>query len=58
MKVEALVKQGKLKLSYLDADCIKKHEAAAADLWDEIAKRGPSGVEAIKLVKAWRKTLK
>lgn len=57
-KVEELVKQGKLKLSYFDADCIKKHEAVAAELWNEIAKRGPSGVEAVKLVNEWRKTLK
>jgi TRAP-type mannitol/chloroaromatic compound transport system substrate-binding protein len=57
-KVDELVKQGKVKLSYFDDDCIKKHEEVAAKLWDEIAKRDPAAVEAIKLVKEWRKTLK
>ena len=57
-KVDKLVKQGKVKLSYFDDDCIKKHEEVAAKMWDEIAKRDPSAVEAVKLVKEWRKTLK
>jgi len=57
-KVDQLVKQGKVKLSYFDEACIKKHEEVASKLWDEIAKRDPSAVEAVKLVKAWRKTLK
>lgn len=57
-KVDNLVKQGKVKLSYFDDACIKKHEEVAAKLWDKIAQRDPSAVEAVKLVKAWRKTLK
>jgi TRAP-type mannitol/chloroaromatic compound transport system substrate-binding protein len=52
------VKQGKVKLSYFDDACLKKHEEVAAKLWDEIAKRDPSAVKAVELVKAWRKTLK
>jgi TRAP-type mannitol/chloroaromatic compound transport system substrate-binding protein len=57
-KVDELVKQGKLKLSYFDDECIKKHEEVASKLWDEIGKRDPAAVEAVKLVKEWRKTLK
>jgi TRAP-type mannitol/chloroaromatic compound transport system substrate-binding protein len=57
-KVDELVKQGKVKLSYFDDACIKKHEEVAMKLWDEIAKRDPSAVEAVELVKEWRKTLK
>ncbi len=53
-----LVKQGKVKLSYLDDACIKRHEEVAYEIWDEIAKRDPAAIEAVKLVKEWRKTLK
>jgi TRAP-type mannitol/chloroaromatic compound transport system substrate-binding protein len=57
-KVDDLVKQGKVKLSYLDDACIKRHEEVAYEIWDEIAERDPAAVEAVKLVKEWRKTLK
>jgi len=57
-KVDDLVKQDKVKLSYLDDACIKRHEEVAYEIWDEIAKRDPAAVEAVKLVKEWRKTLK
>ena len=57
-KVDELVKQGKVKLSNLDDACVKKHEEVAYELWDEIAKRDPAAVEAVKLIKEWRKTLK
>ncbi len=56
-KVDELVQQGKVKLNYLDDACIKKHEEVALKLWDEIAQRDPAAVEAVKLVKEWRKTL-
>jgi TRAP-type C4-dicarboxylate transport system substrate-binding protein len=57
-KVDALVKEGKVIRSPIDAACDKAHEEAAMALWDEIAKRDAAAAEAIAITKEWRKTLK
>ncbi len=57
-KVEKLVKEGKVINSPIDAACDKKHEEAAYKLWDKIAARDAAAAEGIKMLKAWRKTLK
>jgi len=57
-KVDALVKAGKVINSPIDAECDRKHEAAALKLWDKIGKRDPAAAEAIEIIKKWRKTLK
>jgi TRAP-type C4-dicarboxylate transport system substrate-binding protein len=57
-KVNALVKEGKVVNCHLDADCIKKHEEVAQELWDEIGKRDPAAAKAVELVKKWRAGLK
>jgi TRAP-type C4-dicarboxylate transport system substrate-binding protein len=57
-KVEELVKEGKVKKSYLSKECEKKHQEAAYKLWNDIAKRDEAAAKGIKLLKEWRKTLK
>jgi TRAP-type C4-dicarboxylate transport system substrate-binding protein len=52
--VENMVKEGKLKVSYLDEACLQRHREEALKLWDEQAKKDPSSAEAIQLVKEWR----
>ncbi len=57
-KVDALVKEGKVKESYLDKEALVQYEKAAAEVWDEVVGRGDPAVEkAMNLVKEWRKTL-
>ncbi|MGD2126138.1 MAG: TRAP transporter substrate-binding protein DctP [Desulfobacteraceae bacterium] len=56
-KVDALVKQGKLTYCYLDNYCLKQYKETSYKLWDEIAERDPSIAKAVRMVKAWRKTL-
>jgi len=57
-KVDDLVKAGKIIKSEIDADCDAKHEAAALELWDQIAQRDAAAAKAIDIIKEWRKTLK
>ena len=57
-KVDELVKAGEVIRSPITEECDEKHEQAALELWDEIAKRDPAAAEAIGLIKEWRKTLK
>ncbi len=53
-KVAKLVKEGKVKESWIEPACRKVHEEKALQLWGEIAKRDPAAAKAIDLIKAWR----
>jgi TRAP-type C4-dicarboxylate transport system substrate-binding protein len=57
-KVDALIKEGKVIKSEIDAACDQKHEEAALELWDKIGQRDPAAAKAIGIIKDWRKTLK
>lgn len=57
-KVAELVKAGKVINSPIDDACDKKHEEAAHQIWDKIAKRDAAAAKAIEIIKDWRKTLK
>ena len=56
--VEALVKEGKVINSPIDAACDRQHEEAALALWETIGQRDPAAAKAIGIIKDWRKTLK
>ncbi|MEW6264009.1 MAG: TRAP transporter substrate-binding protein DctP [Thermodesulfobacteriota bacterium] len=52
--VDKLVKEGKVKESWIDQACQAKHAEAAHKLWDEIGKRDPAAAKAVALIKKWR----
>ena len=54
-KVTDLVEAGKVKESWLDDDCQKKHSEAAVKIWNQIALRDPANAKAIELIKQWTK---
>ena len=58
VKVDELIKAGKVIKSEINAECDCKHEAAALELWDTIAERDAAAAKAIDIIKEWRKTLK
>lgn len=53
-KVAKLVKEGKVKESFIGPECQKKHQEAALKLWETIAKRDPAAAKAIAMIKKWR----
>lgn len=53
-KANALVEQGNLKISTLDADCQKKHGDAALKVWDSVASKDPASAKAIEIIKSWK----
>jgi TRAP-type C4-dicarboxylate transport system substrate-binding protein len=52
--VADLVKEGKVKESWIDKDCQAKFADAAYKLWDDIGARDPAAARAIQLIKNWR----
>lgn len=54
-KADELVKEGKIKVCLIDAQCQKAHEEAALKVWESVAQSNPANAEAITLIKAWRK---
>lgn len=53
-KANDIVKEGKLTITNLDADCQRKHEAAALKIWDEVASKDPASAKAIEIIKSWK----
>lgn len=52
-KVAALVKEGKVKESWIDKDCQKVHAEKAAILWQQIGQRDQAAAKAIEMIKKW-----
>lgn len=51
---EKMVEAGTLKVSRVNPETIKKHEAVAYKIWDEVAKRDAASAKAIKILKEWK----
>jgi TRAP-type mannitol/chloroaromatic compound transport system substrate-binding protein len=54
-KADDLVKEGKIKVNELDAECRNAHEKAALEVWEGVAARDPANAQAVKLIKTWNK---
>ena len=52
--VEDMVKEGTVKVSWLDEEAQKKHAEEAYKLWDELASRDEASARAIQMLKKWR----
>jgi TRAP-type C4-dicarboxylate transport system substrate-binding protein len=52
-KADDIVKQGKLKVDMLDAECQEEFKVAALKIWDSVASRDPASAKAIEIIKTW-----
>jgi TRAP-type C4-dicarboxylate transport system substrate-binding protein len=52
--VDEMVKNGTVKEVWLDADCQKKFEDAAYQVWEEIAAQDETSARVIQWIKDWR----
>ena len=52
--VDKLVKEGKVTINILDADCQQKYAESAHKMWEELAGQDEASAKAVQMIKEWR----